>query len=318
MLSAIDQAIDRDYKVVVFTGGEATLAEAQLLAGIKRASSRGVCTRLVTNCWWASDEVSADRLISCLLAAGLVEINFSTGDQHTRFVPVENVLHAVRAALKAKMRTICVMVELVDNRNISAASLAAHSEYKRAVQDYPHGIVRIIESPWMPMSASKVGSYPTGMMTNRSNIVTKTGCNSCLNTTTIQADGRIGACCGLGMRSIRELQLGHVRDTSIAEADERGADDVLKRWIRIEGPERILAWAATHDETIEWEDMYAHKCQACLRLYRDPKVRAVIQRHHGEKIPDIVFGEWLMFHYEDSPTEKRIPAEQHCAGEGVG
>ena len=35
-----------------------------------------------------------------------------------------------------------------------------------------------------------------------------------------------------------------MQDTSIAEAQRRAESDFLKLWLRVEGPERILAWAA--------------------------------------------------------------------------
>ena len=66
----------------------------------------------------------------------------------------------------------------------------------------------------------------------------------------------------------------------------------------MEGPERILEWASTHDPEIQWEDMYAHRCQACIRLYKDSRVKTVIQEHHQEKIADVLFNEWLLYHYE--------------------
>ena len=71
----------------------------------------------------------------------------------------------------------------------------------------------------------------------------------------------------------------------------------MKRWIRVEGPERILAWAADRDPSTEWEGMYAHHCQACLRLYKDEAVRTVIRDHHREKVADVVYAEYAMDHY---------------------
>jgi hypothetical protein len=59
-----------------------------------------------------------------------------------------------------------------------------------------------------------------------------------------------------------------------------------------------LAWAATHDSSIEWENLYSHRCQACLRIYQDPKVREVIREYHQEKIADVLLGEWLLYKYQ--------------------
>jgi pyruvate-formate lyase-activating enzyme len=316
MLSGISQAIDLDYKVVVFTGGEPTLEWNTLLRGIRLASSRGVPTRIVTNGCWATDEATADAKLAELLEAGLAEINLSTGDQHVRFVPIENVLRAVRAAAKIPMRTIVIMVEMVNGRSVTAATLLEHPEWRRIRSDYPDAVLRITESPWMPLSAKTTNQYGPGMTVSPENLPMRTGCNSCLTTTTLQADGRIGACCGLGMRSIKELQLGNLRDTSIAEADERGGNDFLKRWIRVEGPDKILAWAAGHDPSIKWEGLYAHRCQSCIRLYRDEKVRRVIRDHHQEMIGDVLMREFLLNHF-DPMRDGADYAPEAGAGAGV-
>src|SRR5581483_2414319 len=47
MLRVIGEAADNGYKVVVFTGGEPTLAGADLLEGIRLARSRGLAARVL-------------------------------------------------------------------------------------------------------------------------------------------------------------------------------------------------------------------------------------------------------------------------------
>jgi hypothetical protein len=312
MLSAIDQAVESGYKVVVFTGGEPTLAGDNLLRGIARAASAGLVTRMVTNAWWATSDEAADTWVRRWVAAGLREINFSTGDQHARFVPLLHVMRGCRAACRAGLETACVMVETVRERSITAATVVEHPVYQELVRTYPRVRLHVLESPWMPIGAGARLAYTEGLTANRHNVATRGGCNSCLSTTTIEADGGIAACCGLGMSAIPELQLGRLPETTLRDADERAGNDFLKRWIRAEGPERILAWAATHDEGIDWENMYAHRCQACLRLYRDERVRAVIRERHQEKLADVIFAEWLMFHFEG------VAGENETTGEGVG
>lgn len=298
ILDAIRQAADGGFKVVVFTGGEPTLAWDTVLHGITLAESLGLSTRIVTNASWATSHEEADRVMEALVAAGLREVNFSTGDQHARFVPVENVVRAARAAARLRLMTIAIMIETVADRSISRASLEARDDMKALRAEYPRAVVRLMESPWMPLSPARTEQYPGDLAVTERNLPMQGGCSSCLSTITLQADGRIAACCGLGMRSIPELQLGHVSDTTLAEAEAVGRDDLLKRWIRVEGPEQILAWAARHDPSIAWSGQYAHRCQSCLRLYRDEKVRRVIREHHQEKLADILFREWLLFHYE--------------------
>lgn len=299
---AISQAAEAGYRVVVFTGGEPTLTGQWLLHAIALAKESGLVTRVVTNGWWANTPKRAAKKIEEFLDAGLNEINFSTGDQHARFVPVQTVLCGLRAAVEAGL-CVAVMVETVNERTITKATIEAEPGYRALQGEFPNVAIEIHESPWMPLNPNEVQTYPPGIAVNSSNLAFRTGCDSVLGTTTVEADGTIGACCGIGMRLVPELQLGNIADTSLVEAVHRGEIDFLKRWIRYEGPERILAWAASYDPDIKWENMYAHRCQACIRMYQDPRVRRVIRDHHLDKLPDLMFGEWLLFKYAGEPPD---------------
>ncbi len=153
-------------------------------------------------------------------------------------------------------------------------------------------------------------AYPEGLTANRSNIDQRVGCDSIINTTTVLADGRIMACCGLGTQAIPELHVGQVGLDSIQAINATIENDFLKRWIKIEGPERILAWAAEKDPSICWENMYAHRCQACKRLYSDERVKQVITEFHEEKILDVLTKEWLLYHYKGAGDVTEVPTTQ--------
>jgi hypothetical protein len=293
IMRAIDQAATAGYGLVVFTGGEATLAEEVVIEGVARSRSLGMRTRLVTNAWWAVDGAATTAALRKYQDAGLQELNVSTGDQHARFVSIDRPIRAAITAAELGFDSALIMVEVRDGNGIGRAAIEGHA----LMTDAPPAIrqrVLIMESPWMPLSPSRHYRYPEGLAANRENLESRGGCDNILSTTTVQADGRIAACCGLGMRVIPELQIGSVDATTIAEAAEIANEDFLKRWIRIEGPEKILAWAADFDPSIEWEDQYAHRCQACRRVYADDRVKAVIREHHGAKIPDILLREWLL------------------------
>ena len=67
----------------------------------------------------------------------------------------------------------------------------------------------------------------------------------------------------------------------------------MKLWIHYKGPEKILAWAAEKNPTIVWENMYAHRCQACHRIYKDPEVSNVVREHYAELLADVLQSAWL-------------------------
>lgn len=309
----IEAAEDR-FDVVVFTGGEATLAGDALFEYIKLASIAGLCTRLVTNGHWARTERKAASYLRRLIEAGLREINFSTGDQHVRFVPVESVLIGALLSVESGLTT-AVMVELIAGRTVTKDFLLAHPLLCTARGTTATKSIMFNESPWMSTDIETLPRYPEGMTATSRNVHTFKGCDSVLTTMTIEADGRAYACCGLGMTQIPELGLGHARDMPLRAMVDKAEDDFLKRWIRTEGPERILHWAAQRDTRIEWEGRHAHKCQACLQLYKDPMVRAQIREGFEEVMPEVTAMEWML-HYMPDPDrasrDNQLPIEAYA------
>lgn len=292
MLSAIDQANKLGFLNVVFTGGEPTLRWVNLVEAIRHASRLQMPTRLVTNAHWATNEEEATHRVRELVDAGLREINYSTGDEHVRFIPLDNVANGIVSALKHSL-TLAVMIELRAIRSITKETLLENPKIK-LVSKMDKDRIKVIESPWMPLDPSAIERYPEGIAINRNNIASTGGCDSVLQTYVVQADGRIGACCGLGMRITPELNVGvsngeHFLQNSVRDAES----DLLKLLLRYKGPEKLLAWAATKDMEITWENLYAHKCQACLRLYKDPKVGRVIRQYHNELIADVLQAAWI-------------------------
>ncbi len=227
MMAAIDEAFKLQYKAIVFTGGEATLAGPNLLKGITRASSYGLAVRLVTNAHWAVNERISDKRLSEFASAGLTEINFSTGDQHSRFVSISNIIRATKSSVKYGI-PVSIMVETIKGSSVTKDFIESLPDFIELRLMYPNSFIKLFESPWMPLSPEERNEYPDGMAINQLNLPRVRGCDSILKTTTIQADGRIGACCGLGMRQIPELQLGHIDDISIAEAERISSRDFFK------------------------------------------------------------------------------------------
>jgi MoaA/NifB/PqqE/SkfB family radical SAM enzyme len=293
----ISEAQALHYDSVVFTGGEPTLYGNELFSLIAFAVSCSLPTRIVTNAHWAKDRDRATAMLHRFKASGLGEINYSTGDEHARFVGLDRVVWGIRAALDVGI-PVAVMIEVVVGNAVSKAKLLTHPLFQELISEDEVHEITFSESPWMPLDETWLEHYPPGLATNAANIGRRLGCDSVINTTTIMADGKIMACCGLGTRTIPELEIGHISVDSISDVRERANGDFLKRWIRNEGPERILQWAAEKNPDIKWENQYAHRCQACKRLYTDPLVRAEIKKHHEEKILDVLYSEWLLHHFD--------------------
>jgi hypothetical protein len=91
------------------------------------------------------------------------------------------------------------------------------------------------------------------------------------------------------MRILPELQVANISDKQfLSKALEEGEQDIMKLLLKYMGPEKLLHWAGGKNTAIKWENMYAHKCQACMRLYSDEEVADTILEHYEELLPDLL------------------------------
>ena len=269
----IEVAAAEGFALVVFTGGEATLRWNDLLEGIALARSFNLKTRLVTNGWWGTKPANAK--MQALRAVGLNEINFSTGDEHARFVPIEAVCSAIAASIMAGYEPL-VMIEVRANAKITKQTFSEEPAFTTMLGSEASRVT-FVESPWMPTDFETIAEYPTGYLVNRNNVAAKSGCDSIFSTHTLQANRRVGLCCGLGMSRIEGLQSPAIGDdVSFHDIAAAAESDITKLLIKVFGPERLLSNLATLNPAISWENMYAHKCHACMRVFADPQIAQTI------------------------------------------
>lgn len=288
----IDEAKKLKFEAIVFTGGEATLRWNALKRLIKYASNQGLLTRLVTNAVWATSRTKGLEKLNELCAAGLNEINFSTGDEHKRFVPLSSVANAINAAMVEGIphRT---MIETRSSSKFSCEELL--SEFPLDQRETIQGA--LIESPWMPMSPFHEYGYDEKTPTaNSANLHAHMGCDSVLGTYVAYPDGKLSACCGLGARMIEEMHVGTFSphdSTALHDAIVEAEQDMIKLAVHFYGPFRVLQWAAECDPSIQWENKFAHKCQGCAKMYKDEAARKGVVDGVLANIDDIEFATML-------------------------
>lgn len=273
-------------KLVVFSGGECFLLRNDLVVAVEYATSLGLGTRCVTNGYWAKRMDHGRKRLQALRHAGLKELNISTGDYHQRFVDQETVINAACLSVELEMDSTVIMVELQKERHVTASDLTADPRIQQLLTLHRPRF-HIIESPWMPMSHEERIEQDKTRMLNRKNVHLRTGCTSVLTTSVLTPDHKIGFCCGLTRERIPELNAPW-EDGSLEALIDQASHDFMKIWLFVDGPERILAWAATKDKRIKWEDRYSHHCHACLALFANPLVRTAIKSHYRERIDDVL------------------------------
>jgi len=196
------------------------------------------------------------------------------------------------------------MVELRAERRVTRANLEQHPILDALSETERHAL-RIIESPWMPLDPDLIERYPEGRAVDRYNVAERTGCDNVLQTYTVQADGRVGSCGGIGMRLIPELNVTTTAEPGfLRQAMEEAEDD-------------FLAWGAEKNPSIAWEGRYGHRCQACARLYRDPDVRRVILEHPEERVAHVLSSAWIDERYARQVMGEAMSRRGDIGGAGI-
>lgn len=288
IVNFIDQVAELgSVQVVVFSGGECFLLGDDLVKAVAHATRRGLATRCVTNGYWAKSLVHGAGTLRLLKEAGLSELNVSTGDFHQQFVSEETVVNAVELALSCGMERTLLVLELREQAGVTAERLLANPRLRKFLEE--HGTYRfgIVQSAWMPWELGRRSEQSAEYLLSRTTVSKRRGCRSILSSTVLTPSGRVGVCCGLTRERIPELNLpfaGQRLENLLQEAGR----DFIKIWLFVDGPERILAWAASKNKAIQWENRYSHHCHACLALFDDPEVRATILAHYRERMDDVL------------------------------
>lgn len=286
-------------KLVAFSGGECFLLKEDLVRAVEFATSKGLKTRCVTNGYWAKYMPYGRKRLQELQNAGLCELNVSTGDFHQQWVSEETVVNAACLGVELELENTLIVVELQEKRRVTAAHLLENPRIRALMQNRGRGRFGILESPWMPMDVRENIDQPHEHLLNSQNVHLRHGCHSILRTIVATPARKIGFCCGLSRELIPELNT-EWRDNSLSELLEEAGRDFMKIWLFVDGPERILAWSASKNPKIDWEDRYSHHCNACLALFQDPLVRKTIADNYRERVDDVLMRYSILLRNQES------------------
>lgn len=283
ILEYISQAAEvPSIELVVFTGGECFTLGDHLIEAISLASSLGLATRCVTNGYWAKTDQSANSWLQKLKKAGLTEINFSTGDHHSKYVPLNTVLRGVHTMCEAGVPT-AVNIELFEE---SKTKPILKSVFRQWQEKYPK--LSIHYGLWIP-NGGKTKLKHSDFFQWKQKQTRCRGCDSVLSTLAIRPDEKIIDCCGLYLDYVHEMIVGDLKYQTIPEIIKKKSqnEDFLKIWIAIEGAEAVLTHASKYNPKIRVKETYVHPCQACLLLYKKTEFREAIFKaceEHMERV----------------------------------
>lgn len=278
----------KSVKLVVLSGGECFLLGENLFKTIEYAKKFGYVVRCVTNAYWANNNDKAYNIISRLKDVGLDELNISTGYEHQKFVPSENVINAANNSLMAGLSTT-IAIEGNDDEFSTIESII-----ELQINNYDKKIKKIktLQNIWVPFINGKIKIEKENFSCiSRNNKFC--GCENIFNNIAISPDGSVYSCCGLSIMNIKELKLGNIFDENIEYLISRGQKDHLINWLHVDGPDIILKKLKTKFPSLHPKYGNRHQCQACASLFLDKKIKEVFSREASMINDAIIYNSFL-------------------------
>ena len=268
---------------LVLTGGEISCYKCDDIAKVMSfAKNTGIGNiRIVSNAVWAKSIESAQNFLLPLILAGLTELNISTGDEHATFVPINNVLNAIKVA---NDNGIYSSVALEKHKNNIITSSTLKENYKKCFgQEIP---CHITESSWIELRSFR-NNYMVDDFVDEEKIL-RNGCNNMFTGIQINPSGQLLACCGFAAEFSEHLKLGHIDSYNSATEYEANLYNLLNVWLFAEGPVGIIEHLAGKNlKNIAIAD--CHMCEHCLRLVKTPDLIEAIRKVKVGKLKEILF-----------------------------
>ncbi len=270
-------------KVVVFTGGEATLRKDLLLEGIALAKQGGYLTRVVSNGWWAQTPERARAMVRELQNAGLDELNTSYDDFHAPFASIECVINLVQAAMEAGLRVgLGVIVDKDATWNAITVRSALCERLGMDIEELERRVAILDDYP-TPAGTGEgldVEGLDAGDKLN-------VGCNEAMKTISLHPNGMVKACCGHAMFYAHDLTIGNLYEEHLSDILKRSQQNLIYWWVHMLGPKRIL-------DKLGVEGTYTSICHACQVLFTEHRQEMLeyLKEHRDEVLQnDILLGD---------------------------
>lgn len=267
---------------VGFTGGECFLLGDKLDDLIAHAHRLALETRVITNGYWAVNPKAAEARVGSARQAGLDQMMLSTGTFHQRFVPVERIVHAARAAAQAGI-PCRVAIEVCDQQTFDETIL-----HEELADEITLKSVFIGHDPWTPDADGRGTTTLThDRLIADGGAIAPGRCTTILDTITVTPNQQLLACCGFPLERLPELRIGTIADKSLAEALRQAPNDLLKVWLHLEGPAGVAAFVARYVDGFQLPASVSI-CQACVALQRDARAMAVLAAHGSEAAQELM------------------------------
>ena len=263
-------------------GGLLLLLGDDLYAAVQAAREAGFFTRCVTNGYWAATQDMAKKKLDRLVNSGLQEINLSSGENHGKYVPVQNILNACFAAVELGLKPLVTVEEFEG----SALDIDVFFNNERFSKMQADGQITIQKNVWIENNGKSKISHKKEF--SRLQEQKMNGCQILTSVIAITPDQQVWACCGLNATKIPELCLGNLKETTLPNALLQSKEDLIKMWLHLDGPEKMMMFLKELDVDGEGTDLglsipdAVHPCQSCIFMYSNNIIKRLVGRYRKE------------------------------------
>lgn len=276
----IDDALDLypSIKVLVITGGECTIKWESLKQLIEHGREKGLIVRIVTNAHWAISRQITRTKMEELVSSGLKELNISTGDEHLRYVDINNVINAIGEAIRLSI-TCVVNIEHHKDSDFSVNDFLNRRDVKDMLEKDKFKHVKVQGGIWVKPSEYKYQEDCEN---------TENGCDSILSSIVLDPQHNLLSCCGLSVSRNKFLKLGVYRSKRDLELYRNVQyEDLLKLWIFSEGASNVLSQIRKNMGIHKKKSK--HMCIDCLELFTNKIYIDHVKNNMQKYLFEIVF-----------------------------
>lgn len=205
---------------------------------------------------------------------GLNEINFSTGDDHLKYVSIDSIKNGILASLEYNLRPI-VNVESSHNNMFNSKYLLEDRDLSEFIQN---GNLTILNGLWIPLKNNSSNDESISQKVDNKDLILATPnkrCTNLFNTITIDPDHRMLACCGITNKYIKYLDSGCVKTLYYKQYT-----DFLKIWLSVDGPHKIMKFISLHTKIEIPNYLEQHACQVCEKLFNKKEYLDILQKEY--------------------------------------
>ena len=246
------------------SGGEPFLFWGDLLEMVSFGTALGATMTCVTNGYWAATYDKGLKKTRALRAAGLQLLAISTSQYHQKFIPIEKVRFAARAAIDAGLQLVIKypytrsslqptdMAELLGSDIMEHASMEFFSVMPHVRTGFEVAFDSMLTEPGIPQ-----GRCPAAVVT-------------------VREDGQAYTCCIPGA-FVDPLKLGCVNNDRLALIKDRFEGGDVQQLLFAEGPHYIAQKAKENGLGSFFPESFTGICHLCTHIFEDSRLRDFAQ-----------------------------------------